>query len=125
VSKASGYFVQLYNKTEKSAVFDWINIGNKLKACIISSDVVDPNCTSAGKAFSLNGKSIYEWRVQSYNANVTSPIVISNGFSVLRLTMDKKVAKKEDLNFVDEITVPPNTLVTYKITVSNDSLNTV
>jgi hypothetical protein len=78
VSKATGYFVQLYNKTEKSTVFDWVNVGNKLKACIVSSDVTDSNCISAGKIFSLNGKSIYEWRVQSYNANVTSPISISN-----------------------------------------------
>ena len=125
VTKATGYFVQLYNKTEKSTVFDWVNVGNKLKACIVSSDVVDSNCISAGKTFSLNGKSIYEWRVQSYNSNVTSPISISNGFSVLRLAMDKKVAKKEDLNFVDSLTVSPNTLLTYKITVVNDSLNTI
>lgn len=125
VAKATWYFVQLYNKTEKSIVFDWINVWNKYKACIRSSDVIDDTCISAGKTFSLNGKSIYEWRVQSYNANVTSAITNSNWFSVLRLTMDKKVAKKEDLDFLDEVTVPPNTLLTYKIIVWNDSLNTV
>jgi hypothetical protein len=39
--------------------------------------------------------------------------------------MDKKVAKKEDLNFVDSLTVSPNTLLTYKITAVNDSLNSI
>lgn len=125
VSKATWYFVQLYNKTEKSVVFDWVDAWNKSRACVVSMEIDDPNCIKATKSFSLNGKSIYEWRVQSYNSNVTSPTSTSNWFSVLNLTMDKKVAKKEDLNFMDEITVSPNTLLTYKILVENDSLNTV
>lgn len=129
VTKATGYFIQLYNKTEKSVVFDWINIWNTLKSCIASSDVVDTKCAiSAGKTFSLNGKSIYEWRVQWYNNSVTSPTTFSNWFSVLKILINKKVISKENLgteDFQDQITVPPNTLLTYKITVSNDSLNTI
>jgi hypothetical protein len=39
--------------------------------------------------------------------------------------MDKKVAKKEDLIFSDDISVSPNTILTYKIVVKNDSLNIV
>lgn len=125
VNKATWYFVQLYNATEKSQVFDWIDVWNNLKACIRSVDIVDENCISAWKTFNLNGKSKYEWRVQAYNTNVTSPNANSDWFTVLRLEIDKKVALKENMTFEDELTVSPNTLLTYSITLFNDSLNTI
>ena len=96
-----------------------------MKACIRSSDIVDENCITAWKTFNLNGKSKYEWRVQAYNTSVTSPSVNSDGFTVLRLEINKKVSLKENLIFQDELTVSPNTLLTYRITLFNDSLNTI
>lgn len=126
--KAVWYFIQLYNKTEKSAVFDWVDVWNKTKACIISSNygwVLPLDCFKATKTFSLNGKSQYVWRVMAYNTNVSSAISESNWFGVLRVDMDKKVAIKENMVFWDENTVPPNTLLTYRIRVWNDSLNVI
>jgi hypothetical protein len=78
-----GYVIQLYNKTHKSVVFDWINIGNpQTSACIISADMTDASCIKANKNFSLNTNSIYEWRVQSYNESISSPTAISDGFMI-------------------------------------------
>lgn len=127
VNKATGYFIQLYNKTEKSIVFDWIDIWDKLKACILSKGVTDDNelCINAPTSFSLNWKSVYEWKIQAYNNNVASTPSISSGFSVLKLVLDKQVAKSDVLDFQDEITVAPSETITYKITLLNDSLNVV
>lgn len=130
VTQATWYFVQLYNKTEKSVVFDWQNIWNNVKGCIVSADYswnIPSGCTKINKSFSLNGKSIYVWRVQSYNTNVTSDTVESNWFSVLNVKIKKQVKKSEDFawDFIDAITVAPWTIVSYKITVTNDSLITL
>ena len=126
-AKATWYFIQLYNKTEKSVVFDWKDIWNNIKWCIASSsypDALPSWCILNDKDYSLNGKSIYVWRVMSYNDSVTSEIVESNWFSVLNVTIDKKVKLKEDFNwdYVDSITVAPWSIIQYKIVVNNDSL---
>lgn len=82
VTWASWYFVQLYNNTKKSPVFDWVNIGNITTACIRSNTVVDANCIASPTSFNLTNRSVYEWRVQAYNTIVTSPITKSNWFIV-------------------------------------------
>jgi hypothetical protein len=79
---SSGYFVQLYNRTHKSAVFDWIDVGNSLNVCITSPDTSNPGCIPANKNFNLLTNSVYQWKVQGYNFEITSPIGSTNGFTV-------------------------------------------
>lgn len=80
---AQWYFVQLYNKTHKSIVFDWINIGQLTTACITSLDSPVAWCISAPKNFSLSTNSAYQWRVQSYNESISSPTALSNWFIIV------------------------------------------
>ncbi|NUJ97723.1 prepilin-type N-terminal cleavage/methylation domain-containing protein [Candidatus Gracilibacteria bacterium] len=82
VPETMGYFVQLYNKTHKSIVFDRIDIGSQTSACIVSADVTDASCIKANRNFSLNNNTTYEWRVQSYNESISSPTAVSDGFII-------------------------------------------
>jgi hypothetical protein len=82
VTGAKWYFVQLYNRTYKSIIFDWIDLGDKTSACIVSNDITTPGCIKATKNFYLNNNSIYEWRIQSYNDDLTSSTSFSNGFII-------------------------------------------
>jgi len=82
VEWSNWYVVQLYNFTSKSIVFDWIDIWNSTSKCIISSDYTNSNCISSWKYFSLNKNDVYQWRVQSYNSTIFSPIAVSNWFFI-------------------------------------------
>lgn len=81
VEWANGYFVQLYNSSKKSTVFDWVDIWDNNSVCIRSNDV-SSSCISAGRKFQMIPWEIYQWRVQSYDDNISSPIALSNGFII-------------------------------------------
>jgi len=81
-NNASGYFIQLYNKTHKSIVLDWIDIWSATNVCVNSADIEEEWCITSWRNFYLSKNSIYQWRVQSYNENISSPIAESDGFRV-------------------------------------------
>ncbi len=81
-NEATGYFIQLYNKTKKSFVFDWIDVWNTWSICVTSNDVTEPWCVQADRYFRLAPGSIYRWKVQSYNDEIASPISVSNWFYI-------------------------------------------
>ncbi len=80
VSTASGSFIQLYNKTQKSVVFDWIDVWTDNSICVVSKWLPLLGCKEAPKQFELIPSTLYQWRVQSYDNEVSSPIAVSNGF---------------------------------------------
>lgn len=82
VEWATWYFIQLYNYTSQSLVFDWIDVWNITSKCVISSDFVDETCIDAWKNFYLSTDSVYQWRVQAYNDDISSPTSLSNWFYI-------------------------------------------
>ncbi len=84
VDEAKWYYIQLYNYTKKQAVFDFINIWNKNKSCVVSNnylwDIWD--CIKVNKNFSLEKNVVYVWRVQAYNDEMSSPEAISDWFYI-------------------------------------------
>lgn len=84
VENAEWYYIQIYNNTKKSIVFDQIDIWNKTSACVVSSDYVWDvwDCIQLSKPFLLEHNSIYKWKVQAYSTEMSSPSAISNWFYI-------------------------------------------
>lgn len=78
------YNIQLYNYTKKSPVFDWIDIWNSTSKCIVSNDYSWDlwDCIKLWTSFTLTENSIYVWRVQSYNSEMSSAYSMSNWFYI-------------------------------------------
>ncbi len=84
VSEAKWYYIQLYNYTKKQAVFDFIDIWDKNKACVVSNNYSWNiwDCIKASKSFNLEKDSTYVWRVRAYNDEMSSPEALSNWFYI-------------------------------------------